>query len=432
MRRVQGTEHEYTLFCRKMGSLGFDPHGLALDLLRDSDLHLAGEFVKNGSRAYYDVGHFEFSTCEVSNPSDLVTWEKAGEKILDWLRKVLEDKYCASGVKIHAFKNNTSPDGTSYGSHENYCVSRDVAFPQQFVRELVPHLATRFIYTGAGDIVDGKYVLSPMAYLTSTVVSGETMHGTGILNTRDEPHADASKWRRLHVIVGDALMGETPILLRNFTTSAVLALMEQNALGDAPRLRSPVEDVWHNVEVRDPDKWEVHLEDGSVVSPIDVQRYYLGKMEALVETDADRRTLRVFEEVLDGLASKSSKQLARRVEWLDRYFAIQDALDGREDPDVAMMACKQYSEIGEDRSLFYKRQRRRLVDRVTTDDAILSAIQNPPQDTRAALRRKLCDAYDVESVDWSLLVVNDGGRRRIDMRDPYATELEERYAAATG
>ncbi|OGS51452.1 MAG: hypothetical protein A3K65_06385 [Euryarchaeota archaeon RBG_16_68_12] len=432
MRRVQGTEHEYTLFCRKMGPLGFDPHALALDLLRGSDLHLAGEFVKNGSRAYYDVGHFELSTAEVSNPRDLVTWEKAGEKILDWLRKVMEDKYCAGGVKIHAFKNNTSPDGTSYGSHENYCVSRDVAFPQRFVRELVPHLATRFIYTGAGDIIDGKYVLSPMAYLTSTVVSGETMHDTGLLTTRDEPHADARRWRRLHVIVGDALMNETAILLRHFTTSAILGLMEQNALGDAPRLRNPVEDVWHNVEIRDPDKWEVHLEDGSAVSPIDVQRYYLAKIEGTLETDADRRTLRLFGETLDGLESKSSRDLARRVEWLDRYYAIQEATEGRKGPDVEMMACKQYSEIAEERSLFYKRQRKGLVDRVTTDDAILRAIQEPPPDTRAALRRRLCDTFNIESIDWSLLVINDGTRRRIDMHDPYATELEERYATAAG
>src|SRR3989337_1128604 len=139
---VQGTEHEYTLYCRKMGSVGFDPHTQALDLLRESDLHLAGEFTTNGSRAYYDVGHFELSTAETSNFPDLVGWEKAGGK-------------------IHAFKNNTSPDGTSYGSHENYCVSRSVAFPQRFVRELVPHLATRFIYTGAGDIIDGHDVLYP-------------------------------------------------------------------------------------------------------------------------------------------------------------------------------------------------------------------------------------------------------------------------------
>src|SRR5207249_4790576 len=121
-KMVQGTEHEYTLYCRKMGTMGFDPHMMALDLLRDSDLHLAGEFITNGSRVYYDVGHFEVSTAETTNFHDVVVWEKAGEKILDWLRRVMEEKYTGD-MKIHAFKNNTSPDGTSYGSHENYCVS---------------------------------------------------------------------------------------------------------------------------------------------------------------------------------------------------------------------------------------------------------------------------------------------------------------------
>src|SRR5881409_3408970 len=113
-KMVQGTEHEYTLYCRKMGTMGFDPHMMALDLLRDSDLHLAGEFITNGSRVYYDVGHFEVSTAETTNFHDVVIWEKAGEKILDWLRRIMEEKYTGE-TKIHAFKNNTSPDGTSYG-----------------------------------------------------------------------------------------------------------------------------------------------------------------------------------------------------------------------------------------------------------------------------------------------------------------------------
>src|SRR3972149_4088232 len=317
-KRVQGTEHEYTLYCRKMGTLGFDPHTLALDLLRGSDLHLAGEFVKNGSRAYYDVGHFELSRAEVSNPRDLVTWEKAGEKILDWLRKVMEDKYCAGGVKIHAFKNNTSPDGTSYGSHENYCVSRDVAFPQRFVRELVPHLATRFIYTGAGDIVRGKYVLSPMAFLTSQVISGETMHDTGILNTRDEPHADGRLWRRLHVIVGDALMNETAILLRHFTTSAILQLMEAGQLEDVPSMKDPVKDLWHNVETRNPEQWRGEQPGGATVSPIDIQRYYLGKIEPLAENHRERRALRILEEVLDDFENRRSQDAARGGEGVPR------------------------------------------------------------------------------------------------------------------
>ncbi len=429
-KMVQGTEHEYTLFCRKMGSMGFDPHTLALDLLRESDLHLAGEFITNGSRVYYDVGHFEVSTAETTNFHDVVIWEKAGEKILDWLRRVMEEKYVGGDTKIHAFKNNTSPDGTSYGSHENYCVSRDVPWPSRFIRDLVPHLSTRIVYTGAGDIIRGKYVLSPMAFLTSQVISGETMHDTGILNTRDEPHADGSRWRRLHVIVGDALMNETAILMRHFTTSAILRLMEEDRLGDVPRLRDPVRDLWHNVETRNPDNWKVELEDGRTVSPIDVQRYYLRKIEPVVEDDWEKRTFKMVEGVLDDIENKRSKEAARHVEWLDRYYAIQEAAGKKEGPDVEMMACKQYSEIGAERSLFYKRQRAGLVDRVTDDDTIKRAITEPPQDTRARLRRELCDTFNIEMIDWSVLVVNDGTRRRIDLLDPYATKLEAPYAAA--
>ncbi|HEY5604971.1 MAG TPA: proteasome accessory factor PafA2 family protein [Thermoplasmata archaeon] len=429
-KMVQGTEHEYTLYCRKMGTMGFDPHMMALDLLRESDLHLAGEFITNGSRVYYDVGHFEVSTAETTNFHDVVVWEKAGEKVLDWLRRVMEEKYISSETKIHAFKNNTSPDGTSYGSHENYCVSRDVAFPQRFIRELVPHLATRFIYTGAGDIVRGKYVLSPMAFLTSQVISGETMHDTGILNTRDEPHADGRVWRRLHVIVGDALMNETAIMLRHFTTSAILQLMEAGQLDDVPRLKDPVKDLWRNVETRNPEQWRVELEDGSVVSPVDIQRYYLGKIEPLAEDHRERRALRILEEVLDDLENRRSKDAARRVEWLDRYFAIQEAVEKKSGSDVEMMACKQYSEIGAERSLFYKRQRAGLIDRITDDEAIKEAIHEPPEDTRAHLRRELCDTFDIEMIDWSMVIVNDGTRRRIDLLDPYATKLEAAYATA--
>src|SRR3989441_5384686 len=428
-KMVQGTEHEYTLYCRKMGTMGFDPHMMALDLLRESDLHLAGEFITNGSRVYYDVGHFEVSTAETTNFHDVVIWEKAGEKVLDWLRRVMEEKYTGD-MKIHAFKNNTSPDGTSYGSHENYCVSRDVPFPGQYVRDLVPHLATRIIYTGAGDIVRGKYVLSPMAFLTSQVVSGETMHDTGILNTRDEPHADGRLWRRLHVIVGDALMNETAIMLRHFTTSAVLQLMEAGKLDDVPRLKDPVRDLWRNVETRNPEQWRVELDDGSKVSPIDIQRYYLGKIESLIENDWERKALRMFEEVLDDLAERHSKDAARRVEWIDRYFAIQEAIEKKSGPDVEMMACKQYSEIGADRSLFYKRQRAGLVERITDDETIKRAIHEPPDDSRARLRRELCDTFNIEMIDWSMLIVNDGTRRRIDLLDPYATRLEAAYATA--
>ncbi|MDX1534089.1 MAG: proteasome accessory factor PafA2 family protein, partial [Thermoplasmata archaeon] len=361
---------------------------------------------------------------------DLVVWEKAGEKIVDWLRKKVEEKYLGPEVKLWAFKNNTSPDGTSYGSHENYCVSRKLPFPEAFVRELVPHLVTRFAYTGAGDLIDRKYVLSPMVYLTSSVVSGETMHSTGVLNTRDEPHADPQRWRRLHLLVGDALMNETAILLRHFTTHGVLQLMEDEALSDVPVLADPVKDMWRNVELMNPEKWRIQLKDGSKVSPLEIQRYYLAKVETIVQTDEEQEILRLWEQTLDALEAKASEELASQVEWLDRYFVMQEAREERDAFDVEMMACKQYSEVGQDRGLYYARQEAGEMDRVVTDEEILNAVHEPPANTRAALRRRLSDEKKVVAIDWSYVVVDDGGRKRINLPDPYQTELEEELVTA--
>ena len=423
-KRIQGTEHEYTMYCKRMGELGLDPHVLALELLRESSLHAAGEFVTNQSRAYLDVGHLELSTCETSNFRDLLVWEKAGEKIVDWLRKKLEEKYCSDDVKIWAYKNNTSPDGVAYGSHENYCVARDILFPDRFVKELVPHLVTRFIYTGAGDILDGKYVLSPSVYKTGTVVSWDTMHNTGVLNTRDEPHASNEKYRRLHLQIGDALLNENAILLRQFVTSGVLELMENGALKDAPKLSRPLDDMWHNVESTNPDKWKIELDGGKTVSPIEIQRYYLRKLDAIVATDIEKKTIRLLEEVLDTLEKKDGKKAARKVEWLDRYYAIQELSDGNFASDSAMKVCKRYSELGEDRSIFYSRLRKGLVDRAITDDQILKAVSCPPDDTRAFARKNLCDSEKVSDMDWSqVVVIRKGMKLTIELLDPYSSRV---------
>jgi proteasome accessory factor A len=424
---IQGTEHEYTMYSRKMLETGVDPHKLALELIRESDLHLAGEFVKNGSRVYWDVGHFEVSTCEVTNFMDLVVWEKAGEKILDWVRKVMEGKFVKESDMILAFKNNTAPDGTSYGSHENYCLPRKLDFPDEFVKKLAPHLMTRFIYTGAGDILDDKYVLSPCAYQTSKMVSSHTMHGTGVLNTRDEPHGDEERFRRLHVQIGDALMNETGIMLRNFTTSAILQLMAEGELEDVPTFANPLEDMWQNVEQTNPDKWSIELSDGKKSNPVEIQKYYLSKIESKVETDQEKHAFKTLEEILDDIEAKRSKKLARKVEWLDRYFAIQDQVKIQpEDPEVEMKACKAYSEIAQGRSLHYKRERNGLIDRQINDQSIIKAIYDPPSDTRASLRRKLCDQYEVMAIDWAYITIKkDETPNRIDLDDPMATELKE-------
>jgi proteasome accessory factor A len=406
---------------------GFDPHVLALQAVHSSDLHAAGEFLVNGSRAYLDVGHFELSTCETSNPHDLLLWEKAGEKIVDWARKSVEERQVGEGTRIWAYKNNTSPDGTSYGSHENYLLDRAVDFPMRLLDELVPHLASRMIYTGAGDILEGKYVLSPSAYLTSAVISGNTMHGTGILNTRDETHGDSSRWRRLHLLVGDALMNENAILLRNWTTTGILQLIEEGKLKDVPRLEDPLRDMWRNIEQTNPGKWSFTRKDGKKVSPIEIQRYYLAKLETVAEGKQDRAALKLLEKVLDLLEKRRTKEAARNVEWLDRYLAIQEHAerDEKGGPESEMTACKRYSELSEGRSLYHDRVRRGLVDRLLSDGDILKAITTPPQDTRAALRFKILKGFEVRTMDWSRVAVQDGEySREVWLNDPFESDRE--------
>jgi proteasome accessory factor A len=179
-----------------------------------------------------------------------------------------------------------------------------------------------------------------------------------------------------------------------------------------------------------PEKWRMTLKDGTQVSPVEIQRYYLAKVETVVETDEERRVLRLWEQTLDDLEDRKSKELASRVEWLDRYFTMQEAREEKDAFDVEMMACKQYSEIGQDRGLYYSRQEDGKMDRVVTDEEILEAVYEPPRNTRAALRRRLCDEYKVVAIDWSYVVVDDGGRKRINLPDPYQTEMEEELVAA--
>ncbi|HLF06175.1 MAG TPA: proteasome accessory factor PafA2 family protein [Thermoplasmata archaeon] len=443
---IQGTEHEYTFYSTKMHERNVNPHLLGLQILHEkSDLHAAGEFTVNQSRAYHDVGHFEVSTPEVTNAIDLVVWEKAGEKMVDWSRRKVEELYFGeeSELSILSLKNNTAPDGTSYGSHENYCVPRGLDFPDRFVRELAPHLITRIGFTGAGDLlpVDDSgsrrkfaYALSPSAFLTGTMVSSDTMHNTGVLNTRDEPHADARKWRRLHIQVGDALMNEVAIALRHFSTTCVLTLMEQSKLDDVPVLTSPLEDMWAMVETMNPDKWTFRVEPHKFfdkrekVGATEIQRYYLMKSESLVESVSERKLFKLWEQTLDWLDDKRTADLHRRVEWLDRYLCMQEKAEKRgtaregaaeyDSKDVSVV--KRYSETGVERSHYYEREKRGEVERLVTDEQVAKAIMEPPRDTRAWVRKCFCDDYDIERIDWAVIRIKNSGED-IELDDPFST-----------
>ena len=418
-----GSEHEYTLFSSQMNPRGIDPHRLALEVIRKSQFAAQGEWLKNGSRAYFDVGHLEISTPETVSPLEMLTYEKAGEKIVDLARIKLEEFH---NVKVSAFKNNTDPDGVSYGSHENYCVPRQIEFPATYVRGLVPHLVTRITFCGAGDFIDRRYVLSPCAYLTSELISGGNLSNTGILHTRDEPHADATRWRRLHVIIGDALMSEVSVFLRAWTTSGVLELLEDGELHDAPQLREPLRDMWHMVEQVAPEQWKIELTTGKWVTPMAIQRYYLEKFEehGMANTPEDKEHLRLWEWVLEKLEAGDIQSLKRKVEWIMRLIEVEKMIDlkGR-DENVEIAAAKQYSELSAASGLYYKLQGAGGVDRLVTDDAIKRAMVTPP-DTRARARVKLLEEYEMGSIDWSemSILTEDGGYERIHLPDPYSTK----------
>lgn len=420
---IQGTEHEYTLYSQKMDALGADANDLALEVIRKSDLSSASQFLTNGSRAYLDLGHVEVATPECDNFWDLLIWEKAGEKIVDLARRRLEEEY---GVKVDAFKNNTDPDGTSYGSHENYCVSRDLEFPEVFVKKLVPHLITRTIFTGAGDVIDEEYTISPCAFLTSTLVSGGNLSNTGILHTRDEPHADPERWRRLHIIVGDALLGEVPIMLRHFTTSAILNLIEQGELDDVPEFADPMETMWDIVENPRPDYWKIELKSGETVTPVEVQRYYLEKVEEIVETDREQMAFDMWEGILDAYDAGQEDKIRSKVEWFARQKAI-DRLIERKGYDlmVEIAACKQYSEIGTDRSFHYILEQDGEIDRLIDDETIKEAVRKPP-DTRAQVRTHLCEEYEVSSLSWEWVRIKtvDDDSEKVTLDDPYDGDLD--------
>ncbi|MGH2668225.1 MAG: proteasome accessory factor PafA2 family protein, partial [bacterium] len=421
---IQGTEHEYTLFSHKLNPRGIDPHRLALDLLWRSNLAAEGEFLMNGSRAYFDVGHLEIATCEVLTPRDVVLYEKAGERIVDTVRLRLED---AHNVKINAYKNNTDPDGVSYGSHENYCVPRQIPFPDAYLETLVPHLVSRMIYAGAGDFIDHQYVLSPCAYLTSQLVSGGNLSNTGVLHTRDEPHADPERFRRLHVIIGDALMSEPAILLRHFATQAILEAIHDGAVKDPPKLRNPLEDMWDNVESPTPDNWSFATKDGKRITPMQVQRYYLDIVEPRVDTPEQKQALKMWEEILDEFEGDfDTDKLARRIDWVARLREIErlKEIKGKEE-FVELAACKQFGELSPSRGLYWRRIQDGLCDRVVTDDEVVKAMEQPPK-TRAAARTEILTQYEVTTADWSevRVLTEDGGTERLRLLDPYEWDPE--------
>jgi len=403
---------------------GFDlsgPNNVAERFLEDEeDAGLANVVLQNGARLYVDHAHPEYSTPEVTNPLDVVRFDKAGERVM-----VAAAAQAArlNGAVITLYKNNTDNKGVSYGAHENYLMSRHTPF-SSIVSQLTPFFVTRQVVCGAGRVGIGQdghrhdFQISQRADFFEVEVGLETTLKRPIINTRDEPHADAEKYRRLHVILGDANLAELSTFLKVGTTSLVLAMIEDKWLTDDLRVAEPVREL--RAVSHDPSlQHAIRLADGRSVTALDLQLEYLDRSRKYVDdrygADADAQTVQVlneWESVLTRLA-EDPMLLAGELDWVAKLrllngYKERDALDWSA-PRLHAVDL-QYADIRPDKGL-YNRLVQRGSMRTLIDPADSErAVTQPPQDTRAYFRGECLRRYpeSVAAASWDSVIFDVG------------------------
>jgi proteasome accessory factor A len=385
----------------------------------------------NGARFYNDHTHPEFSTPECSSLVDIVRYDKAGERILLLCRRKREEE---RGSRVYIYKNNTDFHGHSYGCHENYLVRRDLPF-DQLVQGLIPFFVTRQIFCGAGKVgseikeegVNVRYQLSQRAEFFTKEMSVDTMHQRPIINTRDEPHADPARYRRLHVIVGDSNMSEYATALKVGTTSLVLDMIEEGGWGEWIVLEDPVRAI-KEISRDEGMRWEVRLGDGRVSNAVDIQRMYWEECRRRYE-GRDEETdwvLREWGGVLECLGEGRVWDLVDRVDWVAKRWLIERFMEeeGVEWGDPWLQSIDlEYHNIDPESGLYYCLERMGYVRRVVRDEDIEKAISEPPANTRAKARAEAMKILHEKRikciVDWDSIYLENRGH--IDMKDPYDT-----------
>jgi proteasome accessory factor A len=438
-RRIFGLENEYGLTCTLNGQRRLSPDNVARYLFEKviPGARNANVFLENGARLYLDTGfHPEYATPECDDIADLVIHDKAGERIVEDLLHQAEKRLREDGISGHIllFKNNTDSAGNSYGCHENYLVSRDVSF-QRLAEGLIPFFVTRQIFAGAGKVLQTPrgfhYCLSQRAQHICQEISGATTSSRSIINTRDEPHADAEKYRRLHVIVGDSNMSEVATYLKIGTTALVLDMIEDGFFDRDYSLHRPCRPSATSPR---PPCARPSAQGRAVHSALELQTEYLEHATRYVQAiEADPVTKDVLAKwtyVIEQL-TQDPMQLSREVDWvikkeLIENFMTKNRLSWR-DPKVSLIDL-QYHDIRPDRGLYFKLVGRGMVDRVTTDEAIERAKHTPPQTTRARLRGEFIRQANLKGkdyrVDWVYLKLNDPERETILCKDPFQSHDE--------
>jgi proteasome accessory factor A len=436
-RRIFGIENEYGVTCTFRGQRRLSPDEVARYLFRRvvSWGRSSNVFLKNGARLYLDVGsHPEYATPECDSVIDLVTHDKAGERILEGLLVDAERRLREEGIAgdIYLFKNNTDSAGNSYGCHENYLVGRHGEF-SRLADVLIPFLVTRQIICGAGKVLQtprgAVFCVSQRAEHIWEGVSSATTRSRPIINTRDEPHADAERFRRLHVIVGDSNMSETTTLLKVGSTDLVLRMIEAGIVMRDLTLENPIRairEVSHDLTGQK----KVKLANGREASALEVQREYYNKAVDFVSRrggdETVKRVLELWDRTLTAIETGDLSLVDREIDWVIKHQLIERY---RTKHDMALSNARvaqldlAYHDVNRNRGLYYLLERKGMVERATTDLRIFEAKSLPPQTTRARLRGEfIAKAQEKRrdfTVDWVHLKLNDQAQRTVLCKDPF-------------
>ncbi len=436
-RRIYGIETEYGVTCTLRGQRRLSPDEVARYLFRRvvSWGRSSNVFLVNGARLYLDVGsHPEYATAECDSIGQVVVHDKAGERILEQLLDSAEQRLQDEGIRgvVHLFKNNTDSAGNSYGCHENYLTTRNDDL-SHYREILIPFLVSRQIYAGAGKVLQtargAMFAVSQRAEHIWEGVSSATTRSRPIINTRDEPHADAEHFRRLHVIVGDSNMSEYTTYLKVGAMAILLRMVEDpDCILRDMTLENPIRairEISHDLTMTR----KVRLASGREASAFEIQSEYLNRALRYEETHGfppdELKALRMWEHVMTHLESDPFK-LDTELDWVIKYNLIESYRKKHDLPlghaKVALLDL-QYHDIRTDRGLFYKLQDHGLAERTLEDAEMYAAIDTPPQTTRAKLRgdfiRKAKEKKRDYTVDWVHLKLNDQAQRTVLCKDPF-------------
>jgi proteasome accessory factor PafA2 len=414
-------------------SPGRDARGFGFEEALPVELEtgLVNVVLTNGARLYVDHAHPEYSTPECSDPLEAALYDKAGEMVMTQAVTAARSMMPAE-ERMFIHKNNSDGKGNSYGAHENYLVARSVPFGE-IARHMTAFFVTRQIHTGAGKVgsENGRpaadFQLTQRADFFEEEVGLETTLKRPIINTRDEPHADSSKYRRLHVIIGDANLSEPQTYLKLGTAALVLDALEDGALPEPLQLADPVGSAWkvsHDVGLATP----LLLDDGRSITALEAQWQYLEwvtkYLNAVDAGDAALDVVTLWEQVLTDL-DRDPLTLADRLDWVAKYrlllgYQDRDAL-AWDDPKLRLLDL-QYHDVDPERGLYHRLVRADRMRRLFTDDEVRRATARPPEGTRAYFRGECVSRFgeSLVAANWDSLVFDTGedALKRVPMMEP--------------